>query len=119
MRMPTPGAGHSEGMGRARLDLVAVAAAALAVAMLFVYLMIIHQQGDQPAVWAVVILVLGAAAASYGGARDAPYRRAALLFAACGLALLGLLAILTIGMPILLSALLCVVAAVRQRPTAT
>ncbi len=106
-------------MGRARLDLAAVAAAVLAVVNLSVYLMVIRQQDGQPAVWAVAILVLGAAAAGYGSVRNAPYRRAALLSAACGLAALGLLAILTIGMPILLAGLLCLVAAVRQRPTAT
>ena len=91
----------------------------LAVVMLLVYLVVIRQQDGQPAVWAVAILVLGAAAASYGGVKSAPYRRAALLSAACGLAALGLLAILSIGMPILLAGVLCLVAAVRQRPTTT
>ena len=87
--------------------------------MQFVYLTVIRQQDGQPAVWAAAILVLGAAGAGYGAFRDAPYRRAALLSAACGLAALGLLAILTIGVPILLASALCLVAAVRQRPATT
>lgn len=106
-------------MGQVRIDLGAVTAAVLAVVMLFVYLMVIRQQDGQPAEWAAAILVLGAAGAAYGAFRNAPYRRAALLSAACGLAALGLLGILTIGLPILVAGVLCLVAAVRQRPTTT
>lgn len=106
-------------MIRGRFDLAAVAAAVLAVVMLFVYLLVIRQQEGQPAVWAAALLVLGAAGAAYGAFMDAAYRKAALLSAACGLAALGLLAILTIGVPILLAAVLCLVAAVHHRPTTT
>lgn len=106
-------------MGRARQDLVAVAAAVLALVMLIVYLRVIREQDGQPATWAVAILVLGAAAAGYGAVVAAPYRRAALLLAGCALAALGLLAILTIGMPILVAGVLCLAAAARQRPART
>ena len=106
-------------MRRSGLDVAAVAATVLAVVMLVVYLVVMRGQDDQPAMWAVVLLVLGAAAAGYGAVRSAPYRRAALLAAACGLTALGVLAILTIGLPILFAGVLCLVAAVRQQPTAT
>ncbi len=106
-------------MGRARQNLFAVAASMLALVMLFVYLMVIRQQDGQPAVWAVAILVLGAAAAGYGAVARAPYRRGVLLFAGGALAVLGVLAILTIGLPILVAGALCLVAAVRQRPART
>ncbi|MGD8202429.1 hypothetical protein ACQE98_17445 [Ornithinimicrobium sp. W1679] len=118
MSILPPQRGHSERMRRSGLDVAAVAATVLAVVMLVVYLVVMREQGDQPAMWAVVLLVLGAAA-GYGAVRSAPYRRAALLAAACGLTALGVLAILTIGLPILFAGVLCLVAAVRQQPTAT
>jgi hypothetical protein len=113
------GPGIVNKMRRARLDLVAVTAAVLSVVMLVVYLWVLRQQDGQPAMWAITLLILGAAAASYGSVTNAPYRRAALLVSACALAALGLLAILTLGMPILLASALCLVAAVRHRPAPT
>lgn len=101
-------------MGRARLDVAALAASMLALGMLVVYLVLLRQQDGQPAVWAVAILVLGAAGAGYGAGAAAPHRRGALLAAGGALAVLGLLAILTIGLPILVSAGLCLVAAGRS-----
>ena len=102
-------------MGRGRLDAVAVAASVLAVAMVVVYLAVIRQQEGEPAVWAVAVLVGGAAAAAYGAAGSAPYRRAALVFAGLALMSLGVLAILSIGLPILVAGALCLIAAMRQR----
>lgn len=86
---------HSDGVGQVRVDFAAAAASVLAVFMLFVYLTVIRQQDGQPAVWAAAMLVLGAAGAGYGAFSDAPYRRAALLSAGCGLAALGPLAVVT------------------------
>jgi hypothetical protein len=100
-------------MVRARVDLFAVAATVVALAMVWVYLMVIRQQDGEPAAWAVVVLVTGAAAAGYGGVVGWPYRRAALLLAGFVLAALGVLAILSIGLPILVAAALCFVAAAR------
>ncbi len=59
-------------------------------------------------------LVLGAAAAGYGAVRAFPHRRLALLLACLLLVALGLLAILTIGLPILLAGGLCFVALARN-----
>lgn len=106
-------------MRPARVDGMAVAASVLAMAMLFVYLSVIRQQGNAPAAWAVAALTAGAAGAAYGAAVAAPYRRAALALAGLGLIAIGMLAILTIGLPILAAGVLCLVAAVRQRPVPT
>ena len=104
-----------EVMGRGRLDAIAVAASVLAVAMFVVYLSVIRQQEGEPAAWAVAILIGGAAAAAYGAVVAAPYRRAALVLAGLALMALGVLAVLTIGLPILLAGALCLLAALRQR----
>jgi hypothetical protein len=103
-------------MGRHRLDLLAVGASMVALAMLVAYLAVINSQDEAPAAWAVAVLVLGASGAAYGAVVRAPYRRAALVAAAVVLLGLGLLAILSIGLPILLAGALCLVAATRQRP---
>jgi hypothetical protein len=101
-------------MGRTRVDLVAVAASVLALAMLVVYLWVIRQQQGDPAVWVVAALAVGAAAAGYGSVVAAPYRGASLAFAGVVLLLLGLLAILTIGLPSMVAGGLCFVAFVRR-----
>jgi hypothetical protein len=103
-------------MERARLDAIAVAASVLALAMFVVYLSVIRQQEGEPATWAVAALIGGAAAAAYGAVLTAPYRRAALMLSGLALVALGVLAILTIGLPILLAGALCLVAAARQKP---
>ncbi len=101
-------------MPRARLDLGAAIAAVLALAGLVAYLVVIAEQGDEgPAVWFVVGLVAGIAAAAYGAVVAAPRRRAALLGAGIVLGVLGLLGILTIGLPILLAGALALGAALR------
>ena len=101
-------------MRRHPFDFVAVAAALLALAMLAAYTAIMRQQDDGPAGWVVVVLAVGALGAAYGSVTGAPYRRAALVVAAVVLAGLGLLAILSIGLPILLASGLCLVAALRR-----
>lgn len=108
--------GHTQDMKRAGLDYVATAASALALVMLAVYLLVIRQQEGQPASWAVGALLVGAGAAGYGASLTAPYRRGALVLAGLALSLLGVLAILTIGLPILVAGGLCLLAVVRQRP---
>ncbi len=100
-------------MGRLRFDLLAADAAVLALAMLVVYVSVIREQGGEVAVWAVVVLVADAAAAAYGSVRSSPHRRATLVAAGVLLVALGVLALLTIGLPILLAGLLCLVSAAR------
>lgn len=106
-------------MSRGRLDPIAVTAAVLALGMLVVYLSIMWQQDGQPAVWVVAVFVVAAAAAGYGAVVTSRYRRASLLLAGLVLLVLGVLAILSIGLPILAAGALCLIAAARQRPAPT
>lgn len=96
------------------MDPVAVAASALAVTMLVVYVAVIRQEDGQLAMWAVAALVVGVVAAGYGSVRGAPRRRAALALGGLVLVVLGALAILSIGLPIIVSGALCLVAALRR-----
>jgi hypothetical protein len=100
-------------MGRLRIDPFAVAASVLAGVMLFVYLSVIRQQDGDPAGWFVAALAVGAAAAGCGAVRGWPHRRASLVLAGLVLLPLGLLAILSIGLPVLLAGVLSLVAAGR------
>lgn len=104
-------------MGRLRFDLLAAAASVLALVMLVVYVSVIREQGGEVAPWAVVVLVAGAAGAAYGSVRASPHRWAVLVAAGVLLVALGVLALLTIGLPILLAGLLCLVSAGRAGVT--
>ena len=104
-------------MGRVRLDAFAVVASVLATVMVIVYSTVTREQGGEPAAWAVAALVGGAAAAAYGAVRTVPYRRSALVLAGLVLFAMGVLAILSIGLPILLAGVLSLAAAVRRGRT--
>ena len=103
-------------MGRGRFDFAAFTAACVAVAMLAAYVAIMRGQGDQPLVWFSAALVAGTALATYGVYRPAPHRRTVLLVAAVVLCLSGLIALLTIGAPIVFAGVLCLLAALLERP---
>jgi hypothetical protein len=96
------------------VDLVALLAAAIAVVMAGVYVSVMNSQDDDPLAWVLIVLAIGAALAMYGSWRAVPYRQAALTIAAVGLLLLGLLAIFTIGLPILAAGALALLAGVRR-----
>jgi hypothetical protein len=97
-----------------RLDVLAAAAGAIALLMVGVYVAIMRGQDDPPLAWVVVALLVGAGLAGYGAAVRAPYRSWALGGAVAVLGLMGLLAILSIGLPILGAAALAFVAFVRS-----
>jgi drug/metabolite transporter (DMT)-like permease len=108
-----------------RVDLLAVGAATLATAMTLVYRGVMEaQDGEAPLWWVQAALLVGAVLA-LAGAPVHNRRRVLLLLLATGLlGILGLLAILTIGFPILVAAGLTFLAALRdltrdERPTAT
>ena len=103
-------------MSRTRIDLVAAAAAVLAVAMAVVYVRLMAQQGDRPLWWVLAVLLAGAGAAAYGALATGVRRTTALVGAGVVLFALGVLAILSIGLPILLAGALSLVAALRRRP---
>jgi hypothetical protein len=96
-----------------RIEPLALAAATLAIGMAACYVWLIRQQGDQPLPWVLAVLLAGALLAGYGAFRHLPYRRAALLSAAAALTTLGLLALLSVGLPIIVSGLLALASAIR------
>jgi cytochrome bd-type quinol oxidase subunit 2 len=96
-----------------RVDLLAAVACLLSVGMLVAYLLLVHSQSGSPAVWAVAVLVVAVAGTAYATSRRASYRRRVLVLCAVLLVALGFLAILSIGLPILLAGLLCMIAAAR------
>jgi hypothetical protein len=98
------------------VDLVAVTAGFLAGAMAAVYVGVMRDQGDQPLLWVLLILVVSAVAVLFGARLGAPRRRAVLSTAGAALLLLGLVSILTIGLPILAAGALALLAGLRHVP---
>jgi len=74
------------------------------------YLAVLAGQQSRPAWWALAVLLLAGLGLGYAVPIAAPGRRAVLAACALVLGLLGLLAILSIGLPILLASALCGVA---------
>lgn len=101
-------------MNRPRVDLLALASAVLTIVMLGVYVGTMRAQEDQPVAWFVALLVIGALGAGYAANRAAPGRGKALPVAGLLLVGAGILGILTIGLPILVAGVLCLVAAARS-----
>jgi len=98
---------------RGRWDLLAAIAATIALVMIGLYIGLISQQGGQVAVWFLAGLSVAAFQAIYGVPRAAPRRTLALAVSGVLLAVLGLLGILSIGLPILVAGGLALLAAAR------
>ena len=94
-------------MARRLTSLLPLAACVEVLATVVVYLLVVHQQGSDPASWVVALLVLGALAAAYASVPNAPGRRSVLGVCTALLGALGLLALLSIGLLILVGAALC------------
>ncbi|MBO3743995.1 hypothetical protein [Actinoplanes flavus] len=100
-------------------DPAAAAAAAIAAVMMVLYLVLIGRQGGEPAWWFVVGLAAAGLLSVYGIVRAAPKRRVALAASAVLLLGLGLLGLLSVGLPIVGAGVLALVAAVRGRSERT
>jgi hypothetical protein len=96
-----------------RVDLLAVAGSVVALADAALYLVVIREQQGEAAVWVVATLLTAAGCAAYAAPRRSPQRRVVLGGCAVVLGALGLLALLSVGLPILVAAALCLAAAVR------
>jgi hypothetical protein len=96
-----------------RIEPLALIAATLATGMAVYYVWLIRQQGNQPLPWVLALLLAGALLAGYGSIRQVPYRRAALLAAGAELTTLGLLALFSIGLPIIASGFLALASILR------
>jgi hypothetical protein len=98
-----------------RLDPLAAAVAAVACAMAAWYVVLMRAQGDRPVTWALSAMLAGTVLAGYGAGRTLPYRRAALAAGGAALAVVGLLAILSIGAPLVLAGGTALLRAARGR----
>lgn len=99
-------------------DLLAAIAAVIALIMIGLYIGVISQQGGQVAAWFLVALAAAALLSIYGVARAAPRRGLALTVSGVVMAVLGLLGILSIGLPILGAGVLALIAAARAASAA-
>lgn len=95
---------------------MSASAALLAAAMAWVYVRVVHDQGDRPLVWVLTVLVGCAVLAGYGASLAAARRRAALMVAGVTLLVLGLLAIFSIGLPVIVAGALALASSARARP---
>ncbi|HSS67836.1 MAG TPA: hypothetical protein VLK34_04750 [Nocardioidaceae bacterium] len=96
------------------LDLFALLAAAVAVTMAIVYVQVMRGQDDEPLAWVLIVLGASAVLAAYGARMSAPHRQVVLIAAGVVLLLLGVLAIFSIGLPILVAGVLALVASTRE-----
>jgi hypothetical protein len=95
------------------LDLAALLAALISVVMAVVYVQIMLGEDDEPLAWVLIVLGTSAALTAYGTRLNASHRRVGLIVAAVELLILGLLAILTIGLPLLIAGVLALWASTR------
>ncbi len=98
------------------IDPLAAIACAISAAMGVVYVLVIRAQGDSsPAWWVLAMLGVAAVLTGVAAARRTPRRSVLLLTAGCLLVPLGILGILTIGVPILVAGALAILAGARSR----
>ena len=95
-------------------DLLAAVAAVIALIMIGLYVGLISQQGGQVAAWFLAGLAAAAVLSIYGVARAAPWRGVTLAVSGVVMVVLGLLSILSIGLPILGAGVVALVAAARR-----
>ena len=98
---------------RGAIEPFALTAAIVAAGMAVFYVWLMGQQGHQPLPWVLIGLLAGALLAAYGALWRVPYRRTALVSAVIALTVLGVLGILSIGLPILAAGILALVSLLR------
>jgi hypothetical protein len=98
------------------IEPLALIAAILAAGTAVVYVRSMRDQGSQPYAWVLGILLGGGLLAGCGALWKLPYRRAVLVVAGGALVVLGVLALPSIGLLILASAVLALVSAWRTAP---
>jgi hypothetical protein len=92
-----------------------VAAAAFAAATAVVYIWLMGGQGDTPRSWFLALLLTGALLAGFGAVVKGRWGRIALVVSAAVLLPSGVLALASIGLPILAAGTLAVLASVRSK----
>jgi hypothetical protein len=99
-----------------RLDLYAFFAALLTLAVVVLYLVLTRQEGGTPTLWAVWPLTIAGCGALYAAWRTSPLRRTVLVPSAMVIFFFGFLAVLSVGPPLLLASVLCIIS-VLKTPT--
>lgn len=89
-----------------------IPAVAAAVTLLG-YVRLMRQQGDDPVAWFAIGLGIAACGSMYGAWPRAPFRAAALAIAGTILVAWGVLALLSVGLPLLIAGGVALVAATR------
>lgn len=97
-------------------DKFAVAGAALSGALFVIYWAVTAGERETSQIWVLLMLLIGSAGATYGRL-ERWGRLTALWSATTALAILGVLSILSIGLPVLVAAVLCGISAVRALPS--
>lgn len=100
------------------IEPLALIAAILAVGTGIIYVRSMHEQSSQPYVWVMCILLGGGVLAGCGALWKLPCRRIVLMACGAGLVVLGVLALPSIGLLILASAILALSSAWRRAPQA-
>jgi uncharacterized membrane protein len=95
---------------RSAVDILPAIAAAIAIFMMGVYIALIRDQRGEPATWFIVSLAAATILALYGVVRAAPKRKVALLVSAVLFLLLGLAGIFSVGLPLVASGVLTIIA---------
>ena len=90
---------------------VAVAAGTIAIE----YVSRMHAQGDSPLAWFLGGLVVASVLAGYGAVRSAPRRVEAIAISGVVLILFGMLAMSSIGLPILIAGVVAISFALKTR----
>jgi hypothetical protein len=98
------------------IEPLALVAAILAAGTAVIYVRSMRDQGSQPYAWVMGILLGGGLLAGYGALWRLPYRRAVLVVSGGALIVLGVLALPSIGLLILASAILALASAWRTAP---
>ena len=89
----------------------AAAVAATAFGMTAVYVAVMRSQGSTPLVWVMAGLLLSGTSSLYAVRSRAAYGPAALGLAGCVLVVIGVLGILTIGLPLLVAGIAAMISA--------
>lgn len=90
---------------------VAVAAGTIAIA----YVRLVDTESDSPRAWFLGGLVVASLLAGYGAVRSAPRRAEAVAISGVVLIPLGILAIFSIGLPILITGVVAIAFAIKMR----
>jgi hypothetical protein len=102
-------------VARRTIDVLPAIAAAIALFVMGVYVAVINAQHNEVAVWFVAGVAIATVLALYGVVRGVPRREVALYGSGVLFVLLGVAGLLSVGLPLVVSGVLTIVAAGRSQ----